>query len=118
MAQLEYNTNQSVIEFAIEIKILLLEKNIKMAAMAESKFSQLSAQHAVTAAKYEAALASIGLSPAREDEIHLIEEMEAVAARKNKAKKLASFDIAKDTLEVCKYCSFSSFLLFLLLHDA
>jgi hypothetical protein len=88
MHQLEYDTNRTVIEFALEIKILILEKNMNLAAAADEEFASLSASHLATAARYEAALASVGLSPAREDEMGLVEEMEAAAAAKQQRSML------------------------------
>jgi len=85
MHQLEYDTNRTVIEFALEIKILILEKNMNLASAADEEFAALASSHAATAARYEAALASIGLSPAREDEMDLVEEMEVAAASKQRS---------------------------------
>ncbi len=67
----------------IELKIAVIAETINFQKRIDQVFEDLSRQHLLQHTKYEAALASIGLSPAREDEIYKIEEMERVAKRKN-----------------------------------
>jgi len=100
MKQLEYDTNRTTAEFDIEIKILWLEQNLHLSKTADAQFAALSAQHATTEATYEALLASIGLSPAREDEMNQVEAME-MAAETARAKVQAQEpeDLAATTLQ-------------------
>ncbi len=83
MAKLEYDTNRTTIEFVIEIKILMLEQNIKAESFAEENFQDLFSQQQLLEQRYVSALESIGLSPAGEDDMDEVKEMEHVAARKN-----------------------------------
>lgn len=85
MHELEWDTNRTSVEFGVEVKILLLEQDFDLEAAADAEFEDLSALHAATEARYVAALASLGLSPAREDEMGLVEEMEAAVAQKQAA---------------------------------
>jgi hypothetical protein len=99
MQQLEYDTNRTTAEFEIEIKILWLEQNLHLTKTADAQFATLSVQHAATEATYEALLASVGLSPAREDELDQVEAMEvAAAAAHAKAVAAQPEDLAAATL--------------------
>ena len=67
---------------------------------ADAQFAALSERHATTEATYEALLASIGLSPAREDEMNQVEAMEMAAeASRAKAKAQEPEDLAATTLQ-------------------
>ncbi len=67
----------------IEVKIAIVAETINLQKQIDEIFNQLSQKHLEQHVKFEALLANIGLSPAREDEIYKIEEMERVAKRRN-----------------------------------
>ncbi len=62
----------------LEIKIALLSKEVYFSKKIDDYFKDLHLKHMLKIKLYENLLNSIGLSPAREDEIYLIEEMEKV----------------------------------------
>jgi hypothetical protein len=67
----------------IEVKIAIVAETINFQKQIDEIFEKLSRRHLEQHNKYEIMLASIGLSPAREDEIYKIEEMERVAKKRN-----------------------------------
>ena len=90
MAKLEFDTNRTTIEFVIEIKILMLEQNIKAESFAEENFQDLFLKQQLLEQRYVSALESIGLSPAGEDDMGEVEEMERVAAARRDAEDEAA----------------------------
>jgi hypothetical protein len=76
----EITTNIEVID--LEIKMNIISRTIVLSKQIDEQFKILNQRHQIKIKKYEILLNSIGLSPAREDEIYLIEEMEQVAKYK------------------------------------
>ncbi len=66
----------------IEVKIAIVAETIRLQEQMDDHFKMIRFNHLEQEMKYKAALESIGLSPAREDEIYKIEEMERVAKEK------------------------------------
>jgi hypothetical protein len=60
----------------LELKMVLIAETINFQKRIDKIFKELSDKHLEQHNKYESMLANIGLSPAREDEIYKIEEME------------------------------------------
>jgi hypothetical protein len=73
----EINTNIEVMD--LEMKMTILSRTIVLSKQIDEHFKMLNQRHEIKIKQYETLLNSIGLSPAREDEIYLIEEMEQVA---------------------------------------
>ncbi len=63
----------------IEVKMAIITESIHFQTKIDNHFKILRIKHLEQEMKFEALLSSIGLSPAREDEIYKIEEMEKVA---------------------------------------
>jgi hypothetical protein len=76
----EITTNIKIID--LEMKMIILSRTIVLSKQIDEHFKILNQKHEIKIKKYESLLNSIGLSPAREDEIYLIEEMEQVAKYK------------------------------------
>jgi hypothetical protein len=79
MTKLENDIDENIEIINIELKMILLSKSIYFSKIIEEHFKELNLKHQIKINQYEILLNSIGLSPAREDEIYLIEEMEQVA---------------------------------------
>ncbi len=82
MTNLENEVFKNIEIMNIEIKMAILSSSLSLSKKIENDFKELNAQHKIKIKQYEMLLNSIGLSPAREDEIYLIEEMEKVAKHK------------------------------------
>lgn len=82
MTKLENDVSTNVEVMNLEIKMILLSRTIVLSKQIDEHFKQLNTRHKIKIKQYETLLNSIGLSPARENEIYLIEEMEQVAKYK------------------------------------
>jgi hypothetical protein len=82
MTKLENEVNTNIEVMNLEIKMILLSTTFVLSKKIDEHFKQLNTRHEIKIKQYETLLNSIGLSPAREDEIYLIEEMEQVAKHK------------------------------------
>jgi hypothetical protein len=83
-----YHLEQEIINnieiMNIELKMYLITTHLLFVDEINEKFMLLNKQHEYRIQIYETLLSSIGLSPAKEDEIYIIEEMEMVAKQKRK----------------------------------
>jgi hypothetical protein len=82
LLNLENNIDNSISNMKtciLKIKMNLLLNNIHLLRKANDSFETLKHKHIQKIKQYEILLNSLGLSPAREDEMYLIEEMEKVA---------------------------------------
>jgi hypothetical protein len=84
MTKLENDITKQIEIMNIEIKMELLYKTIYLSKHIDKEFEELNQHHKNRILYYEKSLESIGLSPARENEIYLIEEMEIISKKKRK----------------------------------
>lgn len=83
MNELQYKTTNEIQILELELKMVIIARTIELQKQIDEEFKVLSEQHQKQSDKFEFLLNRIGLSPAREDEIHKIVEMEQTVKRKN-----------------------------------
>jgi hypothetical protein len=76
MNELQEKVNVEIEILEIELKMIITAKTIEIRNNIDDEFKTLFIQHQYKIKLYENLLASISLSPAREDEIYKIVEME------------------------------------------
>jgi hypothetical protein len=79
MNELEYTIQNEIKILELEIKMTIIARTIQLHKQIDEEFEELTNKHKSQYNKYESTLASIGLTPAREDEIYKIIEMEQAA---------------------------------------
>ena len=83
MTELEDTVTTEIKILELELKMGLIAQTIHFQKIMEKTFSELSKRHEAQSYKYETLLKNIGLSPAREDEINKIVEMEEFALKRS-----------------------------------
>lgn len=83
MNELEYTINNEIQILELELKMIIIARTIEFQRQIDEEFKDISSMHKIQSDKYESLLASIGLSPAKEDEIYKIVEMEKAVKKKN-----------------------------------
>jgi hypothetical protein len=83
LSELDKQVSTEIQILDLELKMALIAETINFQKKIDNIFEELSDKHLEQHNKYESMLASIGLSPAREDEIYKIEEMEKVSKKRN-----------------------------------
>jgi hypothetical protein len=79
MNELEYSVSNEIKILELELKMVIIARTIEFQKQIDREFLELTTRHKEQSDKYVSLLAGVGLSPAREDEIHKIVEMEEAA---------------------------------------